>query len=101
MNGLFDDDPAFKVGKVTMKSKMVRNRRGQFCTEEQKRVEDTMRENQILKRKAEMYLRNWQVVGRRSARLDRENNELREQIKELKDKIKKYEKRPKRKIAKA
>lgn len=101
MNGLFDNDPAFKDGVVKKKRKLVRNSAGQFCTEEDLRVERIQRDNVILKRKVELFYRNWIAVGQRAARLDRENHELRDEIKELKTKIKKYEKRPKRKTAKA
>lgn len=89
MSGLFDNDPVFMQGKVTVKSELMRNSRGQFCTKEEKRIEGIEKENRILKRKAEMYLRNWQAIGHRAARLDRENHELRDEIKELKTRIKK------------
>lgn len=87
MSGLFDNDPVFKQGKVTMKSELVRNSRGQFCTKEEKRIEGIEKENRILKRKAEMYLRNWQVIGHRAARLDRENHKLKEELESCKKEL--------------
>ena len=52
------------------------------------------------KRNAEIYFHNWQAVGDRAVRLDRENHALKGEILEMKKKIKEYEKRLKRKTAK-
>lgn len=97
MAGLFDNDEAFMQAEVKKKRKLVRNRKGRFCSEEQKRIEQIEHENVVLKRKAEMFFRNWQAVGDRAIRLDRENHDLKNKIKELNDTIKEYGKSKKTK----
>lgn len=97
MAGLFDNDEAFIHAEVKKKRKLVRNREGRFCSEEQKRIEQIEHENIVLKRKAEMFFRNWQAVGDRAIRLDRENHALKGEILEMKNKIKEYGKTKKTK----
>lgn len=98
--GLFDNDEAYLMAEVKKKRKLVRNREGRFCSEEQKRIERIEHENIVLKRNAEIYFHNWQAVGDRAVRLDRENHALKGEILEMKKKIKEYEKRLKRKTVK-
>ena len=97
--GLFDNDEAYQMAEVKKKRKLVRNRAGRFCSEEEKRIERIERENIILKRNAEIYYHNWQAVADRAIMLDRRNHDMKNEIDELKKKIKQYEKRLKRKVA--
>ena len=80
MNGLFDNDEAFREAVVKPKRKLVRNLSGRFCTEEERRMEMLEQENRILRRKAEMYMRNWFSESDRASRKDRENHELKEKL---------------------
>jgi len=80
MNGLFDNDEAFREAVVKPKRKLVRNLSGRFCTEEERRMEMLEKENRILRRKAEMYMRNWFSESDRASRKDRENHELKEKL---------------------
>ena len=43
--GLFDNDEAYMMAEVKKKRKLVRNREGRFCSEEQKRIERIEHEN--------------------------------------------------------
>lgn len=80
MNGLFDNDEAFREAVVKPKRKLVRNLSGRFCTEEERRMEMLEKENRILRRKAEVYMRNWFSESDRASRKDRENHELKEKL---------------------
>lgn len=80
MNGLFDNDEAFREAVVKPKRKLVRNSIGRFCTEEERENERIRKENAVLKRKAEMYMRNWFSESDRASRLDRENHELKDKL---------------------
>lgn len=84
MPTLFDNDPAFC--KVEMGNIKLGNHKGQFCTKEQKRIENIEHENRVLRIKAETYLHNWLAVGKKATKVERENLKL-------KDIIKMYEQR--------
>lgn len=85
MSGLFDNDEAYMQAVVKKRRKLVRNKSGQFCTEEELMVEKTQRENAILKRNCEKYYHNWMAVADRAIRLERENYKLKEKIKEYEE----------------
>lgn len=85
MSGLFDNDEAYMQAVVKKRRKLVRNKSGQFCTEEYLTVEKTQRENTILKRNCEKYYHNWMAVADRAIRLERENYKLKEKIKEYEE----------------
>lgn len=93
MSGLFDNDEAYMQALVKKRHKLVRNKLGQFCTEEKLMVERTQRDNIVLKRNCEKYYHSWMAAAGRVVRLDRENHELLEKINELRKIVKDYEKR--------
>ena len=92
MNGLFDNDIAYQEAVVRPKRKLVRNLSGRFCTEEERRMEVLEKENRILKRKAEMYMRNWFSESDRATRKDRENHELKNKLEICQKELKKLRK---------
>ena len=101
MSGLFDNDEAYIQAEVKKKRKLVRNRSGRFCSEDEKRIERIEHENEVLRHRSRYYYANWMAVGDRAVRLDRENHELRKELKECKKLLKEHEKRTKRKVGKA
>lgn len=92
MIGLFDNDEAFLQAVVKPKRKFVRNLSGRFCTAEEQRMEVLEKENRILKRKVEMYMRNWFSESERATRKDRENHELKMRLEICQKDLKKLEK---------
>ena len=91
MIGLFDNDEAFQQAVVKPKRKLVRNLSGRFCTEGERRMEVLEKENRILKRKVEMYMRNWFSESERATRKDRENRELKMRLEICQKDLKKLE----------
>lgn len=75
---LFDNDPVFNATQ-SEKQKRLRNHRGQFCSQEQQRIDRIEHENQVLRIKVQRYLRAWHAAVCRAAKAERELLSLKQQ----------------------
>lgn len=75
---LFDNDPAFNTPQQE-KQKRLRNHRGQFCSQEQQRIDRIEHENQVLRIKVQRYLRAWHAAACQAAKAERELLSLKKQ----------------------
>ncbi len=100
MESLFENDEAYVQAEVKKKRTLVRDLSGRFCTPEKRRMEVLERENKILRRKAEMYERSWFAAIHKAIRLEREKEEICNDLKECKKQLREYAKGRKRKADK-